>query len=434
MSVREHSSEPADDRQEVVFWHFWGGADRAVVEDVVRRFNESQNRFRVRAIAMPGNNLQAKLFLSVAGGDPPDIVNQDDPIVAEWASRGIIDSFEAHLSDDDRAAFDDFLFPAARKLGTWNGQLYALCNGLDIRALYYNRTLLESYGLDPPQTLEDLDRIALAIAPPQSVTPQTRTFGWLPDSRRLWSWGYAFGGTFVDEGTGAPRIDHPRVVEAAGWMQRYAKWYGSDTINRFRAGDQSLPNKGFPLLPAVDHEMAGQYAVLMDGQWRTRDVQLFVEDRNLRGIAAPEFGVCALPAPIGGLADAGWVNGNVFVIPSNADCPDGAVAFARFWIGLDDPGAAAETCAAGGWIPVSQEVVDHSRFQQFLAEQSLFAEFVRLAASPSQFPVPVIPGAPKLKRTVEQAAARIMDNPELDPAAVLGEANARLKREIGGIQ
>ena len=52
---------PAD-RSEVVFWHFWGGEDRDLVEDVVRQFNESQNEFYVRAVAMPGNNLQAKLF------------------------------------------------------------------------------------------------------------------------------------------------------------------------------------------------------------------------------------------------------------------------------------------------------------------------------------------------------------------------------------
>ena len=36
-----HDNPLADGREEVVFWHFWGGADRDVVEDVVRRFNES---------------------------------------------------------------------------------------------------------------------------------------------------------------------------------------------------------------------------------------------------------------------------------------------------------------------------------------------------------------------------------------------------------
>ena len=79
--------EIPEGREEVVFWHFWGGADRKIVEEVVRRFNTSQQQYFVRAIAMPGNNLDVKLFLSVTGGDPPDLINQDDPIIADWASR-----------------------------------------------------------------------------------------------------------------------------------------------------------------------------------------------------------------------------------------------------------------------------------------------------------------------------------------------------------
>ena len=42
---------------------------------MVERFNDSQQQFFVRAIAMPGNNLDVKLFLSVTGADPPDLVN-----------------------------------------------------------------------------------------------------------------------------------------------------------------------------------------------------------------------------------------------------------------------------------------------------------------------------------------------------------------------
>src|SRR4026207_2415236 len=76
--------------EEVVFWHFWGGEDRKVVETVVARFNTAQTRFRVRAVAMPGNNLDLKVFLAITGGDPPDLTNQDDPILGDWAARGAL--------------------------------------------------------------------------------------------------------------------------------------------------------------------------------------------------------------------------------------------------------------------------------------------------------------------------------------------------------
>ena len=132
-------------RSEVVFWHFWGGKDRPVVEDIVERFNASQNEYFVRPIAMPGNNLDLKFFLSVAGGDPPDVVNQDDPIVADWAQRDAIMPLDELASGRrDRTSSNEWLFPAARQIGSYQGRLYALCNGLDIRALYYNATMLEA--------------------------------------------------------------------------------------------------------------------------------------------------------------------------------------------------------------------------------------------------------------------------------------------------
>ncbi len=417
-----------DDRSEVVFWHFWGGDDRDVVDEVVRRYNESQARYRVRAIAMPGNNLQAKLFLSIAGGDPPDLVNQDDPIVGDWAARGIILPLDEIATRDETDAINEFLFPAARKLGTCDGRLFALCNGLDVRALYFNQSILDQHGLPVPQTIDDLDRIARTIAPPDSTDFRSRNFGYLPDSRRLWAWGYVFGGDFVDPSSGTPTLDNPGVIRAAQWMQAYSKSYGADTINRFRAGDQSLPGKSFPLLPLTNEEQAGRYAVIMDGQWRVRDIRAFLDRRQSQSLAAPEFGLCPLPVPPDGRRDAGWVNGNFFVVPRGAKNTRGAVEFMKFWIGLKNPGQAARTCVTGGWIPVSPSVVEHRDFQAFLEREPLFAEFVRLAASPNQFPIPVVTGAPLLKRTVEQAASEIMSHPETDAAEVLDQANRRMIR------
>ena len=119
------------DREEVVFWHFWGGADRQVVETVVERFNASQQQFFVRAIAMPGNNLDVKLFLAVTGSDPPDLINQDDPIIADWAYRGILTPLDELASPQEMKQLQPWLLPAAQRLGSYQGRLYALCNGLD---------------------------------------------------------------------------------------------------------------------------------------------------------------------------------------------------------------------------------------------------------------------------------------------------------------
>jgi multiple sugar transport system substrate-binding protein len=390
-------TDPPPGREEVVFWHFWGGADREVVEQVVRRFNEHQDRYYVRAIAMPGSNLDLKLFLAVTGGDPPDVINQDDPIMADWAARGALKPLSDVASAEEIERLRGWLLPAAVKLGQYDGRMFAVCNGLDVRALYYNETLLAEHGLAAPQTLAELDQIAETIAPANSTTPHER-FGYLPDPRRLWAWGTVFGGDFYEEASGQVTVTDPKIVAALAWMATYRERYGAGQVAAYRLGDQSLPGQTFPLL-------ARRYAVVMDGQWRVRDIRRWQQARQAAGQPYDQFGVAPLPPPPGGRPDAGWVNGNFFLLPRGADQSQGAWEFMKFWIGFDEHGQqAVATSIAGGWIPVSRQVIEQAEFQSYLSEEPLFAEFVRLAASPNQIPTPITPGAPQFYREVVNAA------------------------------
>ena len=426
-----------EQREEVVFWHFWGGADRETVEGVVKRFNESQDRYWVRAVAMPGNNLDVKLFLAITGGAPPDLVNQDDPIVADWAARDALVPLSEVASNSELQRLRSWLFPAARRLSEVDGRFLALCNGLDIRALFYNRTMLNQFGLAPPQTLDELDAIATTIAPPpdaDTTSAEIERYGYLPDSRRLWAWGYVFGGHFIDD-AGQPSLDSPEIVEALEWMEKYSNWYGPERVAAFRAGDQSLPGKTFPLLPTENDSVQGRYALLMDGQWRCRDIESFQAFRREQGLKVPEFGVCPLPPPVGGKQDAGWVNGNFFLIPRGSRSPQGAWEFMKFWCGFDgQESAAARTCMEGGWIPVSRSVVEQPAFAQYLAQHELFAAFVRLAASDEQQPIPLIPGAPFIDREVKDAAERAMMSAEVTAQAALERANRRIAEQLERIR
>ena len=263
------SAVPAG-RSQVAFWHFWGGADRDVVEEVVRGFNASQSKYWVRAIAVPGNNFDAKLFLSIAGGAPPDLVNQDDPVIADWYGRGAVQAIEDVLSPLQAAELRAYLLPAARRLAEVDGRLVAVPNGLDLRMLYFNQSELERRGLTVPRTLEQFDAVVDAITPPGSDLQTVSTVAFLPDARRLWTWGYVFGGSFYDEATGRVTLETPPIVAALTWMIDRCRGFGPDGLAAFRRGDQSLPGKTFPLLPTDDAATVGRYVFVLDGQWRVR--------------------------------------------------------------------------------------------------------------------------------------------------------------------
>ncbi len=423
------SYEAIIDREEVVFWHFWGGEDRAVVEEVVRRFNASQDKHFVRAVAMPGNNLDVKLFLAVTGGDPPDLINQDDPIIADWASRGALTPLDELASPDEIERLNRWLFPAARKLCEYDGRHYGLCNGLDIRALYYNKTLFEENNVPLPQTPEDLSNIAQRLSLVDDDGRYQR-FGYLPDSRRLWAWAIAFGGEFYDSERGVTADSAP-VVEALDWMQSFSQRFAPERVAAFRQGDQSLPGKTFPLLPTSDDSPHGRYAMILDGQWRVRDIQRTTRQRREDGLAVAEYGVAPLPHPSTGRPDAGWVNGNFFLVPRGAKCSAGAWEFMKFWSGFDgNESAAATTCTNGGWIPVSQKVVDEPVFRSFLNDQPLFRKFVDLAGSENQYPVPIVRGAALFNREIKNVGGEAMADPNDSPRELLQQATKRIQAHL----
>ena len=417
----------AADREEVVFWHFWGGRDRPIVEDIVERFNASQDQYAVRPIALPGSNLDLKFFLSVAGGDPPDLLNHDDPVVADWAHRGVLTPLDEFATEAELRRLDKWLFPAARQLSTYQGRLFALCNGLDIRALYCNKTLLDEYDLPVPKTIDDLDRMAESITPADGSTGRRR-MGYLPDPRRLWAWGIVFGGSFADLDAedlgGVITADSPAIVSALEWMASYSRRYGPSEVAAFRSGEQALTGAAFPLL--ADR----RYAVIMDGQWRVRDIAEAERAAARRGETMDEFIVTPLPSPSGGRSDAGWVNGNFFVVPEHAHQKRGAWEFMKFWVGFGGNAPhASRSCAEGGWIPVSQEVVDEPAYQRALQKRPLLREFVRLAGSDNQVPVPALPIASIYYQQVVQAAQAVLYRGE-DPQNALRRAANRARARL----
>jgi len=302
---------------------------------------------------------------------------------------------------------------------------------MDIRALFYNQTAIAEAGLAAPETIEQLDAIAAHFSPasPERMQRLQSPVGFLPDSRRLWAWGPAFGASFFNEQTKQLTLNSPPAAAALKWMAGYGRRYGSDNLAAFRQGDQSLPGKTFPLLSVEDKATVGRYVVMMDGQWRVRDINTFEQRRVVLNLPEINFGVCPLPfvdrdhdsqPDPPSRRDAGWVNGNFFVIPAGAKCSAGAWEFAKFWIGQSQSNkadAAAKRYARGGWIPVTEDVIESASYQNYLAENPLMETFVRLAGSNNQYPIPTVSGAAMLKREVEDLTYEAMMNDHA-PAAI----------------
>ena len=248
----------------------------------------------------------------------------------------------------------------------------------------------------------------------------------------LWSWGVVFGGRFYDPQASDPQsaitADSPEVLAALRWMAAPSRRLGADRVTAFRTGDQGLAGSVFPLL--TDR----RYAAIVGGQWRVRDLVEAEAAAAAAGKSIDEFVVAPLPAPPDGRQNAGWVNGNFFIVPRGAKHPAGAWAFMKFWSGFGgNETEAARACTAGGWIPASQQVVDEPEFQSFLAERPRFRTFVDLAGSENQRPIPSLPAAPLYKSEVNAAVQDVLYR-GADPETRLRQAADRVRSRLSELK
>ena len=133
----------------VRFWHMWTAEWKTVVDRIVTRFNESQDKYEVIALSVPSTSADAKFLLAVVGGDPPDLMAQWNPIIPTWAQSGMLRPLDDLMTSSERERFFREAYPIAKKIGVYQDRLYGMAIGVNIWALYYRPDQLREAGLDP---------------------------------------------------------------------------------------------------------------------------------------------------------------------------------------------------------------------------------------------------------------------------------------------
>jgi multiple sugar transport system substrate-binding protein len=352
-------------REPVYFWHMWSGEWLPVVENICKRFNASQERYEVIPLQIPADGSETKFLLSAAGGTAPDLVSQWNPILGSWSDRGLIRPIDDLLTPEERTRFQREAYPVIRKHANYRGHIMALIAGVDVQACYYRLDHLREIGRDQnslPKTLEELSAMAKKLDR-WDEQGRLRRVGFLP--RYFEQLVPSFGGSF---NRGAePELGTPPQRKSLGFIVDNFKRLGFDRVTRFNSTLAADTGANAPLI-------AGNFSVLLDGQWRVKQTAQFAP--NLPYCVAP------LPPPAGGHPLASYTSANYMVIPKAGRNPKGALAFVKYWIGMDDAEAGAENVVDMGWLPYCDRVADSRAYQAYLHKFPNFAPFVQLMKSP----------------------------------------------------
>ncbi|MFQ8832944.1 MAG: extracellular solute-binding protein [Ruthenibacterium lactatiformans] len=399
----EGQAEPAapeTEKEKVVLWHLWTGVEAGYLDDAVAAYNAQSDKYYVEALSVPDSQ---KIMVAIQSGDGPDITDDFTNNIGAYASKGIMLPLDDYIAKNNTDLSD--IIPSTLEACKYEGKTYALPAGMNLMALFYNKTLLAEAGYtEPPKTMEEMYEMAVNTT---KLNPDgTIDVMGYPDFPSVYytdNFAAALGGGWYDENGKPASPDNEGNLMAL----KYAVMYRENGVEN-----------------AAKFGSAGKYLDPTDPSWLKADLPRGRETGLAPTSTIPLrwmwITVCTfIPYPEGHeeLKGRGIASSSMFYIPSNSKNPDGAYDFLTFICGPE--GTMLQSVSHGGF-PSLLSQLESDEFVNGSYNSDVFAE---LAASPNLFALPNVPQSTEyntiikeevelalnLKQTPEQALQNIYD-------------------------
>jgi multiple sugar transport system substrate-binding protein len=283
-------------------------------------------RARVLAFqeAYPDVNLQIvetfevqNLLTGAASGELPDVIWLSRAETATWAAPGILAPLTEFIERDGYDTSD--FYPFALEEASYEGEIYGIPGGADVRGLYVNLDHLEEAGV----SIDDLDtsdwdqlsEIGSQLVQATGDQVQRWGFDHRIQANNFWLWGYGNGGAFLSEDGMEATLNHEANVEAMQWgVDAYEAQGGYQLYEGFATtfqGDQQFAN--------------GSVSMSVYEQWMLSAAIATVDpEMNFRMLPVRERGSGADGAI------ATYSGGNAWYITTGAKNPEAAWEYIKF--------------------------------------------------------------------------------------------------------
>lgn len=135
----------------VTFQIFGDAAEIAAYKSLIDAFEARSPGARVRLVPVPSqSDHAAKLSASFAGGTPPDLFLINYRRFGQYAARGVLEPLGERLARSAALKESDF-FPEAIDAFRFDGTLTCLPQNISSLVVYYNRALLDRFGVPEPK-------------------------------------------------------------------------------------------------------------------------------------------------------------------------------------------------------------------------------------------------------------------------------------------
>ncbi|MEY4544063.1 MAG: hypothetical protein RL685_258 [Pseudomonadota bacterium] len=299
--------------------------ENLALREIVARFERAHAGLTVELSFFPDYHYTERLSIAAAARDLPEVFELDGPLVASFASAGVLARIARYFSADELA---DFL-PSLRAQGTVDGELYTLGAYDSASVLYYDRQRLERAGASVPEGRGWRWAELLAACARLGTTEGAPLALHASESHDEW-FTYAFSSVIWSSGG---RLIAPDGVQVRGVL--------ASTVNvRCLSQWQQLFQLGYAQTDPVDPDPFGSGSAALDwsGHWMAR------AHLQKKGAA-----LGALPLPSTGEQRAAPCGSFCWALSSSATENASAVSWLR-WV-TDPQTGVAPLVRANGAVP-----------------------------------------------------------------------------------
>ncbi len=143
--VRRAPDRDENGRIIVNYWEKWTGFEGEAMDAVVADFNASQTNIVVKKLVI--SNIERKMMLATAGGNPPDLVGLWSHYVPVYAEKGALTPLDTMIEEAGikREDYIEIFWDACKH----KGFVWALPSTPATVALHWNKKMFRDAGLDP---------------------------------------------------------------------------------------------------------------------------------------------------------------------------------------------------------------------------------------------------------------------------------------------
>ena len=290
-----------------------------MAQDALGEFHAAQPNIRVFYTPDP-ENLAERMLDDMQAGTAPDVFAGCCSFFPIWAQKGHMLDLRPYVEADlDQATLDDWDTAQYNAFFTDDGRQYALPKYHGALALFYNKDILDAYGVDYPDDTWDHDDYASAM---QRLTHdrdgdgETDLWGSMIDV----SWGRvqvhvnAWGGHLVDPDDPTHCLmAEPEAMQAMEWIR--ARMWDDKVMATFLDAQHATTRQAF---------VNEQIAMVEEGSWALKDI-----------LNGADFRIGVAPLPAGPARRATLATTDGFGIYAGTQHPDAAWKLLKFLVGKE---------------------------------------------------------------------------------------------------